>query len=336
MTDPIQTPTFPSLLQRFFIKHLGQQRAVSPRTITAYRDTFRLLLGFAEATIGKTPAVFTLADLDAKLILGFLDHLEKTRKNTVRSRNARLAALRSFLKFAAHHDLTALAVIEQALAVPMKKFDRPMLGFLTRPEMQAVLDAPDALSWAGRRDRAFFSVLYNTGARVSEAIGLRVGDVVTEASPTAHLRGKGRKERSVPLWRPTATLIRGWKKQLGDIKDDSFLFPNRSGGKLTRSNVTQRLALAVATATAACPQLTGRTVSPHTIRHTTAMHLLQSGVDITVIALWLGHESTTTTHMYLEADLSMKERALERLQPAGAKTARYRPPDQLMQFLQSL
>ena len=150
MTDPIQTPTFPSLLQRFFIEHLGQQRAVSPRTITAYRDTFRLLLGFAETTIGKTPAAFTLADLDAKLILGFLNHLEKTRNNTVRSRNARLAALRSFLKFAAHHDLTALAVIEQALAVPMKKFDRPMLGFLTRPEMQAILDAPDARGYRSR------------------------------------------------------------------------------------------------------------------------------------------------------------------------------------------
>ena len=336
MTDPTQPPTFPSLLQRFFIEYLGQQRAVSSRTITAYRDTFRLLLGFAEATIGKTPTVFTLADLDTKLILGFLDHLEKARNNTVRSRNARLAALRSFLKFAAHHDLSALAVIEQALAVPMKKFDRPMLGFLTRPEMQAVLDAPDPVSWAGRRDRVFFSVLYNTGARVSEAIGLRVGDVVTEVSPTANLRGKGRKERSVPLWRPTATLVRGWKKQLGDIKDDSFLFPNRSGGKLTRSSVTQRLALAVATATAAYPQLSGRAISPHTIRHTTAMHLLQSGVDITVIALWLGHESTTTTHMYLEADLSMKERALERLHPPGTKAARYSPPDQLMQFLQSL
>jgi len=336
MTNSIQTPTFASLLQRFFVEHLGQQRAVSPRTISAYSDTFRLLLGFAEVAIGKTPAVFTLADLNAKLILSFLDHLEKTRNNTVRSRNARLAALRSFLKFAAHHDLRSLAVIEHALAVPMKKFDRPMMGFLTRPEMQAILDAPDSGSWAGRRDRALFSMLYNTGARVSEAIGLRVGDVITDTSPTAHLRGKGRKERSVPLWRPTATLIRGWKKELGNISNEGFLFPNRTGGKLTRSNVTQRLALAVVSATKIFPQLKTRTISPHTIRHTTAMHLLQSGVDITVIALWLGHESTTTTHMYLEADLSMKERALERLQPPGTKASRYRPPDQLMQFLQNL
>jgi integrase/recombinase XerD len=336
MADPIPTLSFPTLLQRFFVEHLRQQRAVSPRTIAAYSDTFRLLLGFAEAVVGKAPAAFALADLDAKLILGFLDHLEKTRNNGARSRNARLAALRSFLKYAAHHDLSALAGIEQALAVPMKKFDRPMLGYLTRVEMQAVLDAPDTGNWVGRRDRTFFSVLYNTGARVSEAIGLRVGDVIVDTSAAAHLRGKGRKERSVPLWRPTAALIRDWKKQLTDARAEAWLFPNRSGGQLTRSNVTQRLALAVAGATKSCPQLTDRSISPHTIRHTTAMHLLQSGVDITVIALWLGHESPATTHMYLEADLSMKERALSRLQPPGTTVARYKPPDKLMQFLQSL
>ena len=336
MADAYLTPSFPTLLQRFFVEHLGQHRAVSPRTIAAYRDTFRLLLGFAKAKIGKAPTTLALADLDAKLILSFLDYLEKDRNNTARSRNARLAALRSFLKYAAHHDLTASQVIEGALAVPMKRFDKPMLGFLTRPEMQAILDAPDPASWAGRRDRAFFGVLYNTGARVSELIELRVGDVVLEASPAVHLRGKGRKERSVPLWRPTAAMLRAWMKQLSDASDQGFLFPNREGGKLTRSGVTQRLALAVATASKSCPQLASRSISPHTIRHTTAMHLLQSGVDITVIALWLGHESPATTHMYLEADLAMKERALGRLQPPGTKIARYRPPDQLMQFLQSL
>jgi site-specific recombinase XerD len=336
MADACPTPSFPTLLQRFFVEHLGQQRAVSPRTIAAYRDTFRLLLGFAEARIGKAPMTLSLADLDTKLILSFLDHLEKDRNNTARSRNARLAALRSFLKYAAHHDLTASQVIEQALAVPMKRFDKPMLGFLTRAEMQAILEAPDPESWAGRRDRAFFGALYNTGARVSELIALRVGDVVLEAAPAAHLRGKGRKERSVPLWRSTAAMLRAWTKQLSDASGQGLLFPNRGGGKLTRSNVTQRLALAVATATKSCPQLAGRAISPHTIRHTTAMHLLQSGVDITVIALWLGHESPATTHMYIEADLSIKERALGRLQPPGTKITRYRPPDQLMQFLQNL
>ena len=170
--------------------------------------------------------------------------------------------------------------------------------------LTAILDAPDPRSWAGRRDRAFFSLLYNTGARVSEAINLRVEDVVLDASPAAHLQGKGRKERSVPLWRPTAALLRSWKKQLGEPRDESFLFPNRGGGKLTRSNVTQRLALAVATAAKTCPQLTGRSISPHTIRHMTAMHLLQSGVDITVIALWLGHEKVLPRRICISRPIS--------------------------------
>jgi integrase/recombinase XerD len=335
MADP--APSFPTLLQRFFVEHLGQQRAVSPRTIAAYRDTFRLLLGFAEARIGKAPATFSMTDFSAKLILDFLDYLEKVRENVARSRNARLAALRSFLKYAAHHDLTALAVIEQALSIPMKRFDRRMLGFLTRDEIQAVLEAPDAGTWAGQRDRALFSILYNTGARVSEAISLRVRDVATtDGAATVHLQGKGRKHRSVPLWKPTAALLRGWTKQLGDVRAESFVFPNRNGGRLTRSNVTKRLDLAVARATKDHPGLCGRSISPHTIRHTTAMHMLQAGVDITVIALWLGHESPATTHMYLEADLSMKERALNRLQPVETRNTRYRAPDQLMHFLQSL
>lgn len=336
MADPTSTPSFSTLLQRFFVEHLGRQRAVSPRTIAAYRDTFRLLLNFAEAKIGKVPAALTLADLDAPLILSFLDHLEKDRRNGARSRNARLAALRSFLKYAAHYDLTALAVIEQALSIPMKRFDRPVLGFLSRQEMQAILDAPDSRTWAGQRDRAFFSLMYNTGARVSEVIGLRVGNVVIDGTTVVHLHGKGRKERSVPLWKSTASLIRSWKHRLENTGDNNFLFPNRRGERMARSNVTQRLDLAVSAAAERYPQLANRAISPHTIRHTTAMHLLQSGVDITVIAIWLGHESPATTHMYLQADLSMKERTLDRLKPMGASPGRYRPPDHLMQFLQSL
>lgn len=336
MPDPIPTPSFSSLLQRFFVEHLGHQRAVSPRTIAAYRDTFRLLLGFAEAKMGKSPAALALVDLDAELILGFLDHLEKQRNNSARSRNARLAALRSFLKYAAHYDLTALHVIERALAIPMKRFEKPVLGFLSRQEMQAILNAPDPRTWAGQRDRTLFSLMYNTGARVSEVIGLRIGDVIINGSAVAHLHGKGRKERSMPLWRSTAGLIRGWMRRLDDVGDEKFLFPNRGGGRMARSNVTQRLELAVSVAAEHHPQLTRRAISPHTIRHTTAMHLLQSGIDIAVIALWLGHENPATTHMYLEADLSMKERTLNRLQPAGASPSRYRPPDQLIQFLQSL
>src|SRR6185437_11206146 len=221
-------------------------------------------------------------------------------------------------------------------AIPTKRHDKAVLGFLTRAEMEAIIAAPDPQSWVGQRDRALFTVLYNTGARVSEVINLQVGELVLDVSPVAHLRGKGRKRRSVPLWKATATVIRQWVRQLAKASETDFLFPSSLGRRLSRSSITQRLALAVERATQEHPQLAGRAISPHTIRHTTAMHLLQSGVDITVIALWLGHESPSTTHLYLEADLAMKENALSRLQPVNAAPARYRPPDQLMAFLQSL
>jgi integrase/recombinase XerD len=324
------------LLQSFFLEHLGCHRAVSPRTIAAYRDCFRLLLQFAEQHIGKSPTAFALTDLNASLALAFLDHLERDRRNGVRTRNLRLAALRSFLKYAAHHDISAIQVIEKALAVPMKRFDRPMLGFLARPEMQAILDAPPSTTWVGRRDRALFAMLYNTGARVSEIIALRLKNVILDAAPAVHIMGKGRKERSVPLWRSTVRLMREWKRCLSNGADDAYMFPSRIGAAMTRSNVAQRLTLAVEAAAERLPELRSRSISPHTIRHSTAMHLLQSGVDLAVIALWLGHEDPATTHMYLEADLAMKERALNRLQPPETKSARYRPPDQLMQFLQAL
>lgn len=329
-------PTLPMLVQRFFMDHLREQRAVSAQTIAAYRDTLRLLLTYAASALNRTPSAITLPDLDAPMLLGFLDHLEKDRGNSVRSRNARLAAIRTFLKFASHHDLASLATIERALAIPLKRFDRPMVGFLSRAEIASIIDAPDRASWVGQRDRAFFSVMYNTGARVSEMIGIRCQDVVLEGQPAVHLRGKGRKERTVPLWRATASLIRSWRRQIGDPTGDSILFPNRSGGRMTRSNVTQRLELAVAAAGLKNPSILERTVTPHIVRHTTAMHLLQSGVDITVIALWLGHEDTATTHMYVEADLAMKEQALMKLQPSTAAPGRFRASDNLLSFLQSL
>ena len=336
MPKPTTAPSFAMLVQRFFTEHLTHHRAVSPRTVAAYGDTFRLLLQFAEGHTGKSPTDLKLVDLNAKLVLAFLDHLERDRKNGARSRNARLAALRSFLKYAAHHDLLALGIIEQALAVPMKRFDRPMLGFLARNEMQAILDAPNTATWAGQRDHALFTLLYNAGARVSEIIDLRVKNLILDTSPAIHLTGKGRKERTVPLWRSTVTVMRAWKRRMGETADSAPLFPNRSGNAMSRSNVTQRLALAVAAAAEQHPTLLTRSISPHTFRHTTAMHLLQSGVDMTVIALWLGHESPSTTHMYLEADLAMKERALGRLQPPTKSGTRFKPPDRLMQFLQGL
>lgn len=336
MNKRVPAQSFAALLQRFFTEHLQQHRAVSPRTVVAYRDTFRLLLAFAEKALGREPQHFLLTDLNAKFILAFLDYLETERKNSPRSRNARLAAVRSFLKYAAHHDLSALDCIQHALAVPMKRFDHPLPEFLSREEIQAILDAPDTRTWCGQRDRALLTTLYNTGARVSEALCLTAKDLILEGTPAVHIHGKGRKQRSVPLWRSTASLLRSWKRRLNASGDHDCLFPNRRGTGMTRSNVAQRLSLAVARAARDHPRLMTRTLSPHSIRHATALHLLQSGVDITVIALWLGHENPSTTHMYIEADLSMKERALQRLQPAGAKSTRYRPPDQLMQFLATL
>lgn len=336
MADPLRPPSFATLLQRFFAEHLTQHRSVSPRTIAAYRDTFRLLLLFAQRRIGKAPTTVVLTDLDAPLVLAFLDHLEAERGNGARTRNARLTAIRSFLRYAAHHDLSALPTIQRTLAIPVKRFDRPMLGFLSRDDMHAVLDATDAQSWVGQRDRALLTTMYNTGARVSEIIGVRIGDLVLDGAPCVHLHGKGRKQRTVPLWRTTAALLRAWTRRLDGVAASSPLFPNSGGTAMTRSNVTQRLALSVQMAAADRPHLLGRDISPHTIRHTTAMHLLQSGVDITVIALWLGHESPATTHLYIEADLAMKERALAHLQPPATAMPRYRPPDALMHFLQSL
>lgn len=330
------TPSFAALLQRFFIEHLGQQRAVSAQTIAAYRDTFRILLGFAETKTGKTPSTLTLCDLSSQLLLDFLQHLEDVRANSVRSRNARLAAIRTFLKYASHYDLNALASIEQALAIPMKRFERPTIGFLTRSEIQAIIDAPDCATWSGQRDQALFTLMYNTGGRVSEIIGIRCRDIVLEGQYIVHLHGKGRKQRTMPLWKPTAKRIRKWQRVLAPEAPETYLLPNRSGGMMTRANVSQRLNLAVTKAVKYKPSLSDRPVTPHTIRHTTAMHLLQSGVDIAVIALWLGHEDTTTTHMYVQADLSMKEQALSKLQPTKTKCARYKPPDKLLRFLQTL
>ena len=229
-----------------------------------------------------------------------------------------------------------MAVIEQALAIPLKRFDRPMVGFLSRAEITAIIEAPDKARWAGQRDRALFSMMYNTGARVSEMIGVRYANVVLDGQPAVHLRGKGRKERSVPLWQPTAKLIKAWCRQIGQPSKQSILFPNRSGGVMSRSNVTERLKLAVKMAACKEASLAERVVTPHTIRHTTAMHLLQAGVDVTVIALWLGHEDTSTTHMYVEADLAMKEKALSKLQPSTSSTPHFRASDSLISFLQSL
>lgn len=334
--QPKSPPSFAALVQAYFAEYLTRQRALSPQTVAAYRDGFVLFLRFAEARLGKSPAEMALADITPALIMAFLDDLERQRHNAVRSRNARLAALRSFLKFAAHRDVASLQGIERALGVPVKRFERPMFGYLAREEMLAVIGTPGQ-SWLSQRDHVLFLLMYNTGARVSEIVGVTVGEVVLDEGATCvHLHGKGRKQRSVPLWRSTVRALRAWLQRNPQFETASPLLPNRNGSQMTRSNVTKRLALAVQAASVSLPGLSTRRISPHTIQHTTAMHLLQAGVDVSVIALWLGHESPVTTHHYVEADLTMKERALARLREPDAQVLRYRAPDSLIAFLRAL
>jgi site-specific recombinase XerD len=335
VTPPAAAPSFAALVQAFFAEHLTQHRALSSRTVAAYRDAFLLFLSFAQTYLGKSPQALTLNDITPASILAFLDHLEHRRHNTVRTRNARLAALRAFLKFAAHHDPASLQVIERALGVPMKRFERPVLAFLSREEMLAIIGTPGS-SWVSQRDHLLLGLLYNTGARVSEITGVRVADVVLDGAACVHLHGKGRKQRAVPLWRSTVHEIREWLQRNPQLTPVSPLLPARGGQAMTRSNVTQRLNLAVQSAAKLHEGLRARRISPHTIRHTTAMHLLQSGVDLSVIALWLGHESPTTTHLYVEADLAMKDRALAKLQEPDTKLRRYHAPDSLLNFLKTL
>jgi integrase/recombinase XerD len=323
------------LLQRFFLERLVQQQRLSACTVASYRDTFRLLLGFAEQRLQRAVATLCLRDLDAPLVLAFLNYLETERRNGIRTRNVRLAAIRTFLHYAALQEPAALMQIQQMLAIPMKRFERPLVGFLSPAEVEAILAAPDAATWSGRRDRLLLLLLYNTGARVSEIIAVRRGDVDVQHEHAVHLHGKGRKERVVPLWKRTTQCLRDWMRALPSGPAQPLL-PNRFGRAMSRSGVEERLQRAVEAAAGACPSLRNRRVSPHVVRHTTAMHLLQSGVDMAVIALWLGHEDVSTTHQYVEADLAMKERALAALRPPETNTPRYVPKADVLAFLDSL
>lgn len=327
--------SFPALIQEFFTRYLVEQRAVSPCTVSTYRDAFALLLEYTERCLGKPPSNLVFGDLSPALIADFLNELETVRGNSVRTRNARLAAIRSFLQFASRRDVMHLHTATQALAVPMKRFERPMLGFLSREQIQAILALPGT-TWLAERDRLLLHLLYNTGARISEILTVPVKNVVIGEGACVHLVGKGRKHRSVPLWPATAKLVRSWLSRNDHPDGTAPILPTRQGGFMTRANASQRLPLAVKQASILHPELTKMRVSPHTLRHTTAMHLLQSGVDISVIALWLGHESPATTHHYIEADMAMKERALSRLQSPTETLSRYKPPDKLMHFLKGL
>ncbi|CAN5547824.1 tyrosine-type recombinase/integrase [soil metagenome] len=335
MTPPRKPPDFAKLVQDFFGDRLVNQQSVSPHTLAGYRDSFRLLLAYVGRRRRRSAAELVLNDLDAPMILAFLEDLESTRKNSVRTRNVRLAAVRAFMSYAASRDPTVLPVVQKVMAIPCKRFHRPLLGYLTRPEIEAILAAPNPKDWSGRRNKILFALMYNTGARVSEAIGWSRADVRSGQSASIRIHGKGRKDRAVPLWKTTAKLLANWFAEI-PVDPGSPLFPNRFEGRLSRSGVEDRLQRAVTAASERCPSLRTKTVSPHTLRHTTAMHMLQAGVDVTVIALWLGHESPETTHQYVEADIEMKRRILDRLEEPDGKIPRRPKKDDLIDFLDQL
>lgn len=332
---PKFNPKVGFLIQEFFCKRLIQLQNVSANTVASYRDTFRLLLRYLQKCKRKNPADVELSDLDAPTVMAFLDDLENSRRNGVRTRNSRLAALRSFMKYAVVLDPTTLSIAQRVLAIPMKRFNRRIVGHLTPEEVTAVVNAPDATTWSGRRDQALLAVMYNTGTRVSEVIGLCRKDVSLDALRAIHVCGKGRKQRQVPLWKSTSALLVRWLSEIPPTPNTP-LFPNRFGQPMSRSGIEDRLDKAVTIAAKHCKSLVQKRVSPHTLRHSTAMHLLQSGVEITVIALWLGHENTETTNQYLEADLAMKQRALDKMAELPTRKTRYRAEGDLLTFLDGL
>jgi len=327
--------TVAPLLEAFFTDRLLTQKQASPRTVRAYRDGFRLLLTFAQARTGKAPSDLLLDDLDAALIGEFLTHLETERGNSIRTRNARLAAIRSFFRYLAPLEPAHGGLIQRVLAIPQKRFERNIITFLTSEEIDALLAAPDKTTWIGRRDRALLALAIQTGLRVSEITDLRIHQVALDKAPHVRCLGKGRKERCTPLTANTTSMLRAWLRERG-TDPDAPVFPSRRGGGLSRDAVERLVSKYAQLAGKNCASLASKRVSPHVLRHTTAVMLLRAGVDCSVIALWLGHESVETTQIYLAADLSMKEEALERTAPPSVQPGRYQPGDQLLAFLQSL
>ena len=330
------TPTcLAPLLERFFTQRLMQQRQASSHTIASYRDTFRQLLKFIQPRLHKAPSRLSFEEIDAPLIVAFLDDLEKHRGLSIRSRNLRLTAIHSFFRYVAFEAPTHSAQIQRVLAIPSKRFTRTLVQFLTRAEVDALLAAPDRRKWSGRRDHAFLLLAVQTGLRLSEMTGLKREDVILGTG--AHLRviGKGRKERCTPVASPTLAILKAWMREPqrghGDV-----LFPSAKGERFSVHGVQYLLNKHRITASKVCPSLKGKRVTVHRLRHTMAMDLLQAGVDRSVIALWLGHESVETTQIYLQATLAMKEQALAKMTPSQGKLVRYRPGDRLLGFLNSL
>jgi integrase/recombinase XerD len=323
-------------LEAWFTDRLVGQRHASPNTIAAYRDAWRLLLQFAQSETGTQPSKLDVADLDAEFIGGFLNHLERDRHNSIRTRNARLAAIHSFFRYAALRHPEHSSLIARVLEIPTKRGENKEVRHLAHDEVDALLDAPDRRTWTGRRDHVLLDVAVQTGLRVSELTGLRNGDVELGTGAHVRCRGKGRKERATPLGKETVGLLRTWMKERRGSPEDP-LFPTRRGDPLTRSAVGCLVTKHATTAGERCPSLLTRRPTPHVLRHSCAMALLQAGVDTSVIALWLGHENpATTARIYLHGDLSIKERALERTRPLHVKPGRYRPADPLLAFLTGL
>lgn len=322
-------------LEAFFTERLITQRRVSPHTIAAYRDAMCLLLGFVERHTGKAPATLDFKDLDALLIGRFLDHLERERSNSVRTRNARLSAIHALFRFAVLRHPEHAELMGRVLAIPPKRFERVIVTFLTDKEAEAILAAPDRRSFLGRRDHVLLLLAIQTGLRVSEITSLTCGDIALGAGAHVRCLGKGRKERITPLTSTTAAVLGAWLKERGRTPTDP-LFPTRRGAALSRWGVSLLVSKHAHTASGQCLSLGTKKVSPHALRHTAAMRLLHAGVDTSVIALWLGHESVETTQMYVHADLTLKERALARTAPVGTIPGRYRPRDELLAFLEAL
>lgn len=323
------------ILESFFTQRLMTQQRASGHTIASYRDTFRLLLSYARESTGKLPGKLDFADLDAPLVSGFLTWLETSRGNSAATRNARLAAIRSLFTYAALQLPEHSALITRVLAIPAKRHDQATVCFLTRTETEALLAAPGSATWHARRDHALLVLACQTGLRVSELTGLTIADAELGTGPHVYCRGKGRKERCTPLTAQTVAVLTVWLAERGGIGTDP-LFCTRRGGPLSRDAVEQLLARHVATAASACPSLHVKKISPHVLRHTAAMALLHAGVDVTVIALWMGHESPASTQVYLHADMEIKERALARTTPPDTETGRYSAPDSLLEFLDNL
>jgi integrase/recombinase XerD len=322
-------------LQAFFTDRLVGQRQASPHTIAGYRDTFRLLLRFATDRTRTHASELDVADLDAPLIGAFLTHLETERGNGVRTRNHRLAAIHSLFGYAALHHPEHAASIQRVLAIPPKRFERNLVTFLTDDEVDALLAACDRSRWTGRRDHAMLTLAVQTGLRISELTGLTCADVVLTAGAHVRCLGKGRKHRHTPLLPLTVGVLRTWLAERHGTRSEP-LFPTTTGRPMSRDAIERRITHHVRAATQACPSLSMKKVSAHTLRHTAAMRLLLSGVDVTVIALWLGHEQVTTTNVYLHADMSQKERAIARTTPPNTTPGRYRAPDTLLAFLEAL